>query len=323
MKRSLFILIFFLISIGGFSQDIVFSQLNNSRLDITPGFAGSFKVKDIVLNHRNFSPTGWGNYLTYRASFSQHFDAINGGVALQFMRDDQGQGAISRSYISGMYAYQLRLRPNMTIHPALEAKYAVYSLNTSELVFPDMFNTTSWQIDEEPETIPRRSDHYLEFNAGFILTYENEYLRSYRDWTLGLAVRHLNKPTSLLHNQQKLNRQWSLYFDIELFLKQLNTYQSSTLLIPTFLYSGEKGHHRFHYGTYLKYKNLRMGAFIRHNAAMDYLVPVFQLGAVFPEINLDYSYDAGFLNYKRTSFFSGAHEVTLSINLSIKESNKQ
>jgi len=323
MKRSLFILIFFLFSLTGFSQGIVFSQLNHSKLNITPGFAGSSKVQDIVLQHRNFSPAGWGNYLTYRASFSRHFDAINGGVALQLIRDEQGQGAISRSYISGMYAYQIRLQPNLTIHPALEAKYAIYSLNTTDLVFPDMFDPVKWEIDEGPENIIRRSDHYLEFNAGFVLTYKNEYLRRYRDWTLGLAVRHLNKPTSLLHNQQKIHRQWLLYFDIELFLKQLDTYQSSTVLIPAFLYAAEQGHHRFHYGTYLKYKTFRVGAFLRHNAAMSYLVPIFQIGAAFPDIHLDYSYDAGFLNYKKASFFSGAHEVTLSINLSIKGSNKQ
>jgi type IX secretion system PorP/SprF family membrane protein len=318
MKKSLLSVVFLLSVLACLPQDITFSQINHSKLTYNPGFAGSKKLNDLILSHRNFSPSGFGNYLTYRASFNTYLDRINGGIALQFIRDDQGQGAISRSFISAMYAYSLRIQKNMTIHPALEAKYATYSLNTRDLIFPDMFNRNTWQVDGDPEVIGRRSDSYLDFSAGFRLNYRNEYLRSFRDWTLALGVSHLNKPASLLNKGQELPRRWMLYFDMEIFLKYLETYQSSTVLIPVFFYTGDKNHHQFQYGTYLKYKKILAGAFIRHDAEMNYLTPVFQLGVSFSDFRLDYSYDAGFVNIKRSFIFSGAHEVTLSINLSIK-----
>mgnify|MGYP006284347633 CR=1 FL=1 len=323
MKKSLQILIFLLIALESLPQDISFSHINHSKLHINPGFAGNPKVSDIALSHRNFSPTDFGNYLTYRAAFSRYFDWANGGIALELMRDDQGQGAISRTYIGGMYSYRIQLRQNLSIHPGLEARYAYYTVNTSDLVFPNMFNRNRWEVTGPTEQISGQRDHYLEFNTGFVLTYRNEYLRSYRDWTLGVAVRHLNKPASLLQEGNAIPRQVVVYFDMEIFLKQLETYQSSTVLIPTFYYARQKSTDRFHYGAYLKYKTIRLGAFIRHDSGFHYLIPAFQLGASFSEFNVDYSYDAGFLNYKTAPVFSGAHEVTLSINLSIKGRNRQ
>jgi len=323
MKKSLQILIFLLIAQQSLPQDISFSHINHSRLHINPGFAGNPKVSDIVLSHRNFSPTDFGNYLTYRAAFNRYFDWANGGVALEIMRDDQGQGAISRTYIGGMYSYRIQLRQNLTLRPGLEARYAFYTLNTNDLVLPGMFERSTWELTGPREQISGKTDHYLEFNTGFVLTYRNDYLRTYRDWTLGVAVRHLNKPASFLRDGEAIPRQMIVYFDMEIFLKQLETYRSSTVLIPTFYYSLQKKTDRFHYGAYLKYKSIRFGAFLRHDSGLNYLIPTFQLGAAFGEFNIDYSYDAGFLNYKTSPVFSGAHEVTLSMNLSIKGRNRQ
>ncbi|HKL37257.1 MAG TPA: PorP/SprF family type IX secretion system membrane protein [Bacteroidales bacterium] len=323
MKKSLQIIIFLLIALDSLSQDISFSHINHSRLHLNPGFAGNPKVSDITLSHRNFSPAGFGNYLTYRAAFSRHFDWANGGIALEIMRDDQGQGAISRTYIGGMYSYRIQLRQNLTIRPGLEARYAFYSLNTKDLTLPGMFERSTWELTAPHEQISGKTDQYLEFNTGFVLNYRNEYLRTYRDWTLGVAVRHLNKPSSFLRSKQAIPRKLIVYFDMEIFLKYLETYRSSTVLIPTFSYAIQKNTDRFYYGAYLKYKSVRVGAFLRHDSGLHYLIPAFQIGAAFSEFNLDYSYDAGFLNYKRSPVFSGAHEVTLSINLSIKGRNRQ
>ncbi len=324
MKKSLGIIVFLLIALDSLPQDISFTHMNHARLYLNPAFAGNSKVADLTLSHRNFSPADVGNYMTHRASLHQYFDWLHGGLGLQFIRDDQGQGAVSRTYISGMYSYHIRLQKDLTLYGGLEAKYGIYHLNTKDLILPEMFN--EWDglraISAESR-ISRKTDQQLGFNAGLVLNHRNEYLRTYRDWTLGLAVRHLNKPASLLNPQRRLPRQYLIYFDIELFLKSLDTYNASTVLIPTFLYARQDQTDRLHYGAYLKYKNLRMGAFIRHDTQLTFITPAFQIGAAFSGFNLDYSYDAGFVNYKKTSVFSGAHEVTLSINLSIRGRRKQ
>ncbi|MFP4621261.1 MAG: PorP/SprF family type IX secretion system membrane protein [Bacteroidales bacterium] len=325
MKKILLIIISG-ISTCAFSQDINFSHLNHSRLFINPGFAGSEKISNLTVSHRNFSPANFGNYVTYKVSYNQFFDFINGGLGLQIIRDNQGSGAINRTYISGLYSYRIRLQRNLILLPALESKYAMYSLQTKDLVFPDMFDKSAWTIGTSPASSPElfhQSANYLEFNTGAILIYTNEYLRRYRDLTIGLAVHHLNKPTSLMDQENKIKRKLSVYFDIELFLNRMDSYQSSTLLIPTFFFSQQGSANIFQYGSYLKYKNFMLGGFIRHNSAFRFITPIFQVGMSYDDFKISYSYDAGFLDYKKISVFSGAHEVTLSLNFSIKGVNKQ
>lgn len=324
MKKIILIIIISGICSHTFSQDINFSHLNHSRLFINPGFAGSEKISNLTVSHRNFSPAGFGNYVTYKASYNQFVDFINGGLGLQFISDNQGSDAINRTYISGMYAYKIRLEKNLYLTPALETKYAMYSLKTQDLIFPEMFDKTQWELTgSSPAGSLHRSADYLEFNTGLILRHINDYIRRYRDFTVGLAVHHLNKPTALLNKENKIRRKISVYFDIEIFLNQMDTYQSSTLLIPTFYFSQQYNTNVFQYGSYLKYQNFRLGGFIRHNSGFRFITPTFQIGVNYENLNISYSYDAGFLNYKKVSVFSGAHEVTLSLNFSIKGINKQ
>jgi type IX secretion system PorP/SprF family membrane protein len=324
MKKLFSLLIILGIYSHAFPQDISFSHLNHSKLFINPGFAGTEKISNLTVSHRNLSPEEFGNYITYRASYNQYLNLINGGLGIQFIQDNQGNGAINRSYFSGIYSYRIKLEKNLILNPALEMKFASYSLNTNDLILPSMFDQSSWTISKDmPDASLHRSANYLEFNTGVILRYINEYLRTYRDFTVGLAFHHLNKPVSLMDPENQINRKVSLYFDIELFLSQLETYQSSTLLIPSFLYTQQLNSNLFQYGTYLKYKNVFLGGFIKHNSAFQYVTPIFQVGAELDEFHISYSYDAGFLNYKRISVFSGAHEVTLSVNFSIKGMDKQ
>ena len=305
---------------GAYGQDIHFSHLNHSKLFINPGFAGSGKTDHLTISHRNLSPAGFGNYLTYKASYNQYFKKINSGIGLMLIRDTQGSGAIKRTYISGIYAYRIKLQNNLHISPALEFKYASASLNTKNLIFPEMFNPTTWDISKSklPEGI-QQSSGYLEFNTGAVLRYTNEYLRTYRDLTAGLAVHHINKPHVLMNAENRINPRVTAFFNIELYMNRLATYQRSTLLIPTFLYSWQTRSDYFQYGAYLKYKNFVLGGFIRHNSRLQFFTPIIQMGVIFSEFAINYSYDSGFLNYKRASVISGAHEVTLSINFSIRD----
>lgn len=324
MKKIILFIIFSAICSYVHAQDINFSHLNHSRLFLNPGFAGSEKISNLTLSHRNLNPANFGNYVTYKVSYNQFFDFINGGLGFQFIRDNQGSGAINRTYISGIYSYRIRLQKNLILMPGLETKYAMYSLKIKDMIFPEMFDKSEWKVTGMPpvESL-HRSSNYLEFNTGATLRYINEYLRTYRDFTIGLAVHHLNKPTSLLNNESKIRRKYSAYFDIEIFLNRLDTYQSSTLLIPTFYFSQQRKANVFQYGTYLKYKSFILGGFIRHNSGFRFITPTFQIGVNYENLDISYSYDTGLLNYKKVSVFSGAHEVTLSLNFSIKGINEQ
>jgi type IX secretion system PorP/SprF family membrane protein len=256
--------------------------------------------------------------MTYRASYSQFFNRLKGGIGVQVIRDNQGSGAINKTYVSGIYSYRIVLQRNIHVAPAIEAKYARYSLDSRDLIFPGMFDRSTWSITgATPAEELLKSSGYLEFNTGAIFKYINEYLRTYRDMTFGISVHHLNKPTSLLDKEYQIERKLTIYYDIEMFLNSFGTYKYPTLFIPTILYVQQKGSGIFHYGFYIQYQNVIFGGFIRHDPLFQYIIPSFQMGVTLWNTTVSYSYDAGFLNYKRSSLLSGAHEVTLSLNLSI------
>src|SRR6185295_17434324 len=58
------------------AQDPEFTQFYANPLYLNPAFAGTARCPRICLNYRNQWPGISGTYVTYSASYDQHFDAI-------------------------------------------------------------------------------------------------------------------------------------------------------------------------------------------------------------------------------------------------------
>ena len=264
MKKAALIIFLFILSLISFSQDIQFSHINQTKLYLNPAFAGAENLPGAVLGHRNFSPSEFGDYISYHASYQQYVDVLEGGIGFQLINDRQSNGAISRIYSSGIYAYQFQVENNIIVQAGLEARYAHLSIRNKEFTFPNMFDPADWQVSGSGEYIPENLNNtrgsYLEFNAGAIMTYKNFMIRKYREFTVGLSVHHLNKPNTLLtHKDKRIKRRYNFYFDIIIPLVNQRSKGFIPLLTPVLLIEKQGSNMNFSYGSYLSLSDFQMG----------------------------------------------------------------
>ena len=52
------------------------------------------------MNYRNQWPNISGTYVTYAASYDQHIEAINGGIGINVMQDDQARGTLKSTSVN-------------------------------------------------------------------------------------------------------------------------------------------------------------------------------------------------------------------------------
>jgi type IX secretion system PorP/SprF family membrane protein len=109
MLRKLLILIFVGFSGTVLAQDPEFTQFYANPLYLNPAFAGSTRCPRISLNYRNQWPALSGTFVTYSASYDQYVDVLGGGIGLLVLNDKAGEGTLTTSNISAVYAYQLNV----------------------------------------------------------------------------------------------------------------------------------------------------------------------------------------------------------------------
>lgn len=77
---------------------------------------------------------GAGTFMTYTASYDEHFDKISGGVGILLFGDRAGQGGIINTYTaSAMYSFKLKVARNFNMRFALQATYENRGLNWEQL----------------------------------------------------------------------------------------------------------------------------------------------------------------------------------------------
>jgi type IX secretion system PorP/SprF family membrane protein len=90
------------------AQDPQFTQFYANPTYLNPAFAGTARCPRICLNYRNQWPNLSGTYVTYSASYDQHFDALAGGIGILITTDDQARGTLKTTTASFMYSYLYR-----------------------------------------------------------------------------------------------------------------------------------------------------------------------------------------------------------------------
>jgi|SRR6056297_224484 len=326
MKRNFLILILFF-SVTGYGQQTFFSHINHTRSYINPAFAGTEKINNLILGHRSHPASSIGDYATYYLAYQQPRKFLHGGFGFQLINDLQGEGAISKISAGGIYAYHFKINNNLFARAAIEPSFTQISVNQDKLKFPNMFDAQKWELMDETEYIPENlsglNHHYIEFNAGIVLTHKNYLIRNYRDITVGLAVHHINQPNyQLNYPEEKIYRRYSVYFDMNIGLMKKRTLKDIPVLTPVFLLRSGKDYQMLQYGFMLKYLNIEIGTFLRNNLLLHYIDPIIYAGFSYSSFSINYSYDIPIANKMEKNFISGAHEVTFTINFQYKGKNK-
>lgn len=314
MKRGTIILIFFWWQNVLQAQDLEFSQFFNASLYLNPSFAGVDEGPRFSLNYRN-EWAGLGNaYISYAASYDQHFDALSGGIGFIVLSDQQANGIYVSNSVTGMYSYQIKLSRKFALQAAAQVSMVQKRIQNDKLIFAENINPNDGSVVSTGSTdLPdKTSKTFPDFGAGFLFFTSKTYF--------GFSVKHLTSPNeSLLANQispwpfriagnfgvefhNKSSKKTPVYFSPNIFLasqskfKQLTT--GAILGIGVF-YGG------------LSYRT----TFTNGDATI--LMTGIQSGI----FKFGYSFDATVSGLKGST--SGSHELSLVVNFHDSEKVKK
>ncbi|MBQ1780319.1 MAG: type IX secretion system membrane protein PorP/SprF [Bacteroidales bacterium] len=294
------------------AQDPHFSQFYANPLYLNPAFAGTNVCPRITAHFRDQWPNIHGTYLTYSASYDQHFDKLAGGIGVLFMGDHQGQGTINTYAASIIYSYKLKVTRKFSMRFALQATFQQKSLNWDKLTFGDMIDPKYGFVYETNETAPaKQSKAIADFSAGFIGYTKNFYF--------GLAVNHVTRPYEGFISVSRLPIKWTAhvggYFDLKRRSRKSRSFGDISIS-PNIIYQHQMEFHQLNYGFYLNYYPFAVGIWYRQSFRNPDAV-IFMFGLQHERVRVAYSYDLTVS--KLANLSGGAHEVSLQLLLPCPE----
>lgn len=295
MKNIVIVLLLaFVFSTNGFSQDASFTQFNSAPLWYNPAFAGSIKEKRIAVLFRNQWPKlSGGGYQTVYASYDQYVKQLRGGIG--FMTTYDNEFGTFRTYTNSLaYAPKIKLGEKFSISPGLKFSYHYESIDLSKLTFGDMIDSLGNITGTTSETIYNYVSLF-DLASGIVLNSTSFYV--------GLAVEHLLEPNqSFMGGESPLPRRY--------VLSAAYTYLSKNKKIsitPNLLWQKQDIAHMLITSTTLKYKWLLVGGGYRFGDAL-----LAMAGTEIKGFRINYSYDYTISKLNSvTGGTGGTHEVSM------------
>lgn len=226
--RFLILVISVLISLGSlFGQDIHFSQMQYSPLNLNPALAGAENDFQGIVNYRNQWKSVAFPYETIGASADWRFNSkarSKGFLAagVNFFNDEAGDIKMTTSNVNLSLAYHLYIDKNSTIGLAIQAGLGQRGINPSGGVWASQ--STGSEFDFGLSSGENFGDvNFTHFDAGSGLVYRYKKGNDFRrggekfELTAGLAAFHVNRPSTafLAYGEDDLAIRYSafVYFD--------------------------------------------------------------------------------------------------------------
>ncbi|MGZ3865385.1 MAG: PorP/SprF family type IX secretion system membrane protein [Bacteroidia bacterium] len=313
MAKRITIILFCLLS--GFAslnldaQDAEFTQFYANPLYLNPAFAGTARCPRFCLNYRNEWPGFYKTYITYSASYDQHFDNLSGGLGLLVVSDRAGNGTINTLDASFMYSYQLNVNREFSLKFGLQGTYHQKSLDWTKLTFGDMIDRRRgfvYNTNEIPNGYPVVTRRAADVSAG-ILGYSKRVF-------FGFAAHHLTQPQEgfISSGNSPLPMKFTGHAGAIIPLQK----NSEVFISPNILYQYQGQFQQLNLGMYFVKGNVVAGLWYRNQDAVialfGYQVHNFKFG---------YSYDITVSKLANVS--AGSHEVSMSILLNCRPKHKK
>lgn len=322
-KRILILITTLVLLIGGNSvmaQDAHFSQFYANPLYLNPAFAGTNVCPRITLNFRDQWPAMKGTFMSFSASYDQHFDKLSGGIGVLAFGDRCGQDATIQSYeISAIYSFKVKVAKTFNMRFAVQFSYLNYILNTANLTFGDMIDPKYgfiYQTNENLASWNNTTDHSFDFGAGFLGYTKHFYF--------GYAAHHINMPyISFIQKERyrmpvKHTAHVGANFDLKRKSKKEHNFGDISIS-PNIVFQYQGGLSYMSEGLYLSLYPVTLGAWLRHSFKNVDAV-IFSAGVEYEFIRVGYSYDLTVS--KLVNLTGGAHEVSVQFLLPCPEKRK-
>lgn len=197
MLRNLYILgILCLFGLSAVAQDPSFSQFYANRVYLNPAFTGL----EAGITVSGVSRMQWLNvdngFRTYGFNVELQEPALQSGIGLSLLHDQQGHADLQTTSLGLSYAYTIPFEKH-NIHIGLQYRYVQKSVDWSKITFSDQLDPLYGAIYETAAVPITERVGFSDFDAGIIWRFETDMklgkkktLRDTRH-SLGLSVHHL------------------------------------------------------------------------------------------------------------------------------------
>lgn len=317
MKRYIVVTLVILSSIfapKGWAQDPEFSQFYASPAHVNPAMIGFTWDPRFSVNYRHQYP-GFGNaFLTFAASYDQHFDNLNSSFGMSVLADRAGEGGIYNTYyVNGLYAYELKFTSSLRIKAGVQIGYLQQSINWDKLVFGDMIDPTTGNTGGiSPDLTPERNSiHRLDIGGGLLAYNSNFYI--------GASVKHVTTPslafTATSDSRNDLAIRTSAHVGRVFYVGPKIVGESQLYISPNLLFINQGRHYQVNGGAYIGKGILFGGLFMRHTVRnTDALILLAGLRAGI--VRVGYSYD---IHIGPLATGAGAHEISTIVDLGLRK----
>lgn len=303
-----------ILPIAALAQDPLFSQFYANPLYTNPAFAGSSgNIRVCMIARDQFSALR-NNYRTAAVSLDAQVNALSGGIGGMATMDVSGDGFLTTSTFSAIYAYSVPLSRKVTMRAGIQASYYQRVYDFNQFKFGD-------QIDDQlgfvfPTAENRGSERIQLPNFGTgILVYSNKLYG-------GFAIHNITEPNQSFYNQTssneefKLPRRYTLNAGANIYLTKSRYEEQNIVLSPNILYLQQRNFNQLNLGFYVKKQVLTAGLWYRQTSKNSDAV-ILLVGLKFPKFRVGYSYDITVSDARTAT--QGSHELSMAFEIKPKK----
>lgn len=315
------------------AQDVHFSQVTSSPLNLNPAMVGIDNAVTASVNYRMQWKAIAKPYSTIAASAdfrlnekAQHQKKGIMAMGVNFYNDQAGDVKISTTVAQVHFGYHLIINNNNTIGAALYGGFGNRYINTDAGRWGNQFSGLGYDPNlPSNEFFVTDKFSYFDVGAGFLWRYRsNESFLTRNDsrqFTVGVAAYHLSRP-----NYSFLNKNDDrLYMRITAFANAIIGFDNTNIsLMPGIYFQNQGPAYELLLGTYLRYRLQTLSSITGFNKAIFLSFGLFyrNMDAVSPQIMCEYNdftlgfaYDANISALNVVSKGRGGFEIFLKYGL--------
>jgi type IX secretion system PorP/SprF family membrane protein len=288
------------------AQDPQFSQFYANPVYVNPAFAGSSKVGRFVLNSRSQWPSISGSFTTGSLSYDEHFNNINGGIAIQAVYDEQGVGTLRTVGVNFAYAYEIPVTRNFTMRAAIQAGFFQKTIDFSKLLWYDQIVKTQGFVLPTSEPAGTPSILSPNFATGIIGYSRNFYA--------GFAIHNLLEPSQKFYSgaANPVPRRFTGNMGLVIPIIEDRSNKRTVNLYPNVVVMSQRQFNQVNLGMYGSRGPYIVGAYYRQNTInSDAFIIV--AGIRTGKVKFGYSFDGTLSEARRGAVNS--HEISLAYEI--------
>lgn len=246
-------------TLGTYAQDIHFSQMRFSPLNLNPGLTGADANLQLSTNYRTQWNTVAAPFNTIGASFETRIKEQRGAngflaIGVNFFNDVAGDVRMTTTNASFNMAYHAYLDDNSTLGLGIQTGFGQRGISPDDGLWESQFTGTGFNpLIPSGENFNETSFSHFDAGAGLVYKFKDgsSTMRSNdsREFTAGLAAYHVNQPENnfLVNGEDDLAVRWTLFAHGLYGIKNTNW-----SVMPALYYNRQRTHQEVLLGSYIR-----------------------------------------------------------------------